>query len=120
MHYRLIAYFCAFFSRFGRFVKGQLTVSLYTDRGDRYSYMQCPKCSTEMLLKQRHETSIDYCPSCGGVWLDRGEIDKLIQVQSSYEDEHYKKYHYRNGDYDDYYYNNKYGRRGFFGDFFNF
>jgi Uncharacterized protein conserved in bacteria len=43
-----------------------------------------------MLLKQRHETSIDYCPSCGGVWLDRGEIDKLIQVQSSYEDEHNK------------------------------
>jgi Zn-finger nucleic acid-binding protein len=69
---------------------------------------------------QRYETSIDYCPSCRGVWLDRGEIDKIAQIQSSYEDEHYNKYHYRNGEYDDYYYNNKWGRRGFFGDLFNF
>ncbi|TLX88262.1 MAG: hypothetical protein E6L04_01225 [Thaumarchaeota archaeon] len=29
--------------------------------------MQCPKCSSELLLKQRYETSIDYCPSCGGL-----------------------------------------------------
>ena len=72
------------------------------------------------MLKQKYETSIDYCPYCGGVWLDRGEIDKLTQIQSSHEDEHYNKYHYRNGDYDDYYYNNRYGRRGFFGDLFNF
>ena len=73
-----------------------------------------------MQLMQRYETSIDYCPSCRGVWLDRGEIDKIAQIQSSYEDEHYNKYHYRNGEYDDYYYNNKWGRRGFFGDLFNF
>lgn len=92
--------------------------SLYNDRDDRYSDMQCPKCSTEMMLRQKYETSIDYCPSCGGVWLDKGEIDKIIEIQSRNEDEHYKKYHYRNGDYDDYYYNNKYGRRGFFGDLF--
>jgi uncharacterized protein len=52
--------------------------------------------------------------------LDKGEIDKIIQIQSRDEDEHYKKYHYRNGEYDDYYYNNKYGRRGFFGDLFYF
>lgn len=82
--------------------------------------MQCPKCSTEMMLRQRYETSIDYCPSCGGVWLDKGEIDKIIQIQRRDEDEHYNKYHYRNGDYDDYYYSNKYGRRGFFGDLFYF
>ena len=64
---------------------------------------------------------IDYCPSCKGVWLDRGEIDKIAQVQSTYEDEHYNNYHYRNGEYvDDYYYDNRRRRRGFFGDLFNF
>ena len=56
-----------------------MTRFLYIMRGDIYSDMECPKCSTEMMLKQKYETSIDYCPSCGGVWLDRGEIDKLIQ-----------------------------------------
>ena len=83
--------------------------------------MQCPKCSTQMQLMQRYESFIDYCPSCKGVWLDRGEIDKIAQIQSSYEDEHYNNYHYRNGEYvDDYYYDNRRRRRGFFGDLFNF
>jgi Zn-finger nucleic acid-binding protein len=68
---------------------------------------------------QRYEAFIDYCPSCKGVWLDRGEIDKIAQVQSSYEDEHYNQYHYRDGRYDDYY-NNRWGRRGFFGSLFDF
>jgi len=54
--------------------------------------------------------------------LDRGEIDKITQIHSAYEDDHYNKYHYRNGEYDDYYHNNndKWGRRGFFGDLFYF
>jgi len=73
-----------------------------------------------MMVRQKNETTIDYCPSCGGVWLDKGEIDKIIEIQSKYEDEHVKKYHYSDGDYDDYYYDNKYGRRGFFGDLFHF
>lgn len=84
--------------------------------------MQCPKCSIQMQQMQRYETSIDYCPSCRGVWLDRGEIDKITRIHSEYEDEHYNKYHYRNGEYDDYYHNNndKWGKRGFFGDLFYF
>ncbi len=82
--------------------------------------MICPKCSTQMQLVQRYEAFIDYCPSCKGVWLDRGEIDKIAQLQSNYEDEHYNRYHYRNGEYDDYYYNNRWGRRGFFGNLFDF
>jgi Zn-finger nucleic acid-binding protein len=73
-----------------------------------------------MQLMQRYEAFIDYCPSCKGVWLDRGEIDKIAQVQSSYEDEHYNQYHYRDGRYDDYYNNNRWGRRGFFGSLFDF
>jgi hypothetical protein len=82
--------------------------------------MICPKCSAQMQLLQRYEALIDYCPSCKGVWLDRGEIDKIAQIQSDYEDEHYNRYHYRDGVYDDYYYNNRWGRRGFFGSLFDF
>jgi len=46
---------------------------------------------------ERYEVDIDYCPSCKGVWLDRGEIDKIAKIQRSYEDKHYNKYHYREG-----------------------
>jgi Zn-finger nucleic acid-binding protein len=38
---------------------------------------------------QRYEVDIDYCPPCKGVWLDRGEIDKIAKIQSSYIDHHY-------------------------------
>ena len=84
--------------------------------------MQCPKCSAHMELMQRSEVDIDYCPSCMGVWLDRGEIDKIAKIQRSYEDRHYNKYHYREGGYndyyDDYYQDNRWRDRGFFGSLF--
>ena len=69
---------------------------------------------------QKYEVNIDYCPSCKGVWLDRGEIDKIAKIQGSYEDEHINQYHYSNGQYDDYYYNNRHRRRGLFDDLFYF
>ena len=70
---------------------------------------------------QKYEVNIDYCPSCKGVWLDRGEIDKIAQIQNNYEDQHINQYHYRNGEYDDYYYdNNRHRRRGLFEDLFYF
>ena len=41
--------------------------------------MTCPRCHTaEMNEKDRSGVKIDVCPSCRGVWLDRGELDKLI------------------------------------------
>lgn len=41
--------------------------------------MLCPVCTSEKLaLSERRGIEIDYCPSCRGVWLDRGELDKLI------------------------------------------
>ena len=72
---------------------------------------------------QRYEVDIDYCPSCKGVWLDRGEIDKIGKIQSRYVEQHYNKYHYRKREYDDddeNYYNNRRRRRGFLGDLFDF
>ncbi len=42
--------------------------------------MQCPVCTTERLvMADRQGIEIDYCPKCRGVWLDRGELDKIIE-----------------------------------------
>ena len=42
--------------------------------------MQCPTCKTVNLnMVFRDDIEIDYCPDCRGVWLDKGELDKLIQ-----------------------------------------
>jgi uncharacterized protein len=41
--------------------------------------MQCPVCAnTQLVMSERQGIEIDYCPQCRGVWLDRGELDKII------------------------------------------
>ncbi|MCB1328220.1 MAG: zf-TFIIB domain-containing protein [Maritimibacter sp.] len=40
--------------------------------------MKCPACDTQMDEHLRHGVRIDHCPTCGGVWLDKGELDHLI------------------------------------------
>ena len=85
--------------------------------------LQCPNCSAEMQLMQKYEVDIDYCPICKGVWLNRGEIDKIANIQNRYEDAHYQKYHYGQSDYDDYddgYSGGRRKNRGLFGDLFYF
>ena len=48
--------------------------------------MQCPVCpETTLMMSDRQGVEIDYCPKCRGVWLDRGELDKLIQLSSAAE-----------------------------------
>lgn len=43
--------------------------------------MKCPVCpDTTLLMSERQGVEIDYCPNCRGIWLDRGELDKLIQL----------------------------------------
>jgi Zn-finger nucleic acid-binding protein len=41
--------------------------------------MKCPVCDVDLLMSERQGVEIDYCPSCRGVWLDRGELDKIIE-----------------------------------------
>jgi uncharacterized protein len=41
--------------------------------------MQCPTDSTTLVMSERSGIEIDYCPQCRGVWLDRGELDKIIE-----------------------------------------
>lgn len=48
--------------------------------------MKCPVCSdTQLLMGERQGVEIDYCPACRGIWLDRGELDKLIERSSTQE-----------------------------------
>jgi Zn-finger nucleic acid-binding protein len=42
--------------------------------------MKCPVCpNSALVMTDRQGIEIDYCPSCRGVWLDRGELDKIIE-----------------------------------------
>ncbi|MGV3713830.1 TFIIB-type zinc ribbon-containing protein [Pseudolysinimonas sp.] len=41
--------------------------------------MQCPTDGTTLVMSDRNGIEIDYCPQCRGVWLDRGELDKIIE-----------------------------------------
>lgn len=40
--------------------------------------MKCPIDGTQLVMSDRQGVEIDYCPQCRGVWLDRGELDKII------------------------------------------
>jgi Zn-finger nucleic acid-binding protein len=72
--------------------------------------MQCPNDGVTLVMSERSGIEIDYCPTCRGVWLDRGELDKIIersfaqsapapapsydrrsQPQPGYQQGHYKK-----------------------------
>lgn len=42
--------------------------------------MKCPNCKdVNLVMSERQGVEIDYCPECRGVWLDRGELDKIIE-----------------------------------------
>ena len=41
--------------------------------------MVCPNCRVDLVMAERHGVEIDYCPKCRGVWLDRGELDKIVE-----------------------------------------
>ncbi len=68
--------------------------------------MKCPNCpEATLVMADRQGIEIDYCPNCRGVWLDRGELDKLIERSAttkptvdSYRKDHdndEKKYYYK-------------------------
>lgn len=45
--------------------------------------MQCPVCDVPLSISSREGVEIDFCPQCRGVWLDRGELDKVIERASA-------------------------------------
>ena len=45
--------------------------------------MKCPNCEETLIMTERQGIEIDYCPKCRGVWLDKGELDKIIERSAS-------------------------------------
>lgn len=109
--------------------------------------MQCPVCKVALVMSDRNGIEIDYCPQCRGVWLDRGELDKIIergsasapqgqpqqfqqapqfqqQPQQQYQ-QHHRDYddddddHHRKS-YDNHHGHKKHKKEGFLGDLFDF
>ncbi len=108
--------------------------------------MQCPHDQSVLVMSERKGIEIDYCPQCRGVWLDRGELDKIIErsleseiaaeargplppAPASYDERRYdeRRYDDRRYDekrYDDRRYDDGYRKRkkkdSFLGDLFDF
>lgn len=66
--------------------------------------MKCPNCNVNLVMSERQGVEIDYCPECRGVWLDRGELDKIIEKSAAAssapprrESEGYYKEQYKEG-----------------------
>ncbi len=64
--------------------------------------MKCPNCEETLVMTERQGVEIDYCPKCRGVWLDKGELDKIIEKSASQKQKQYEeKRKGRNDDDDD-------------------
>ena len=86
--------------------------------------MKCPQCNETLVMAERHGVEIDYCPACRGVWLDRGELDKIIERTAGFtsgeSSGHYPDNRYRQDNhYNSEYYKQK-KKKGFLSDFFDF
>jgi Zn-finger nucleic acid-binding protein len=82
--------------------------------------MKCPNCNVSLVMTERSGIEIDYCPDCRGVWLDRGELDKIIErsssnVNHSKQDNYFDKQRFSSDK--NYHYKKK---KGLFGDLFDF
>lgn len=106
--------------------------------------MKCPNCEETLVMTERQGVEIDYCPKCRGVWLDKGELDKIIERTADYNGPDKPStqqqqplspqqghgsgqgYYGGGGHHDDHHGGhhgdgyNKHGRRGFFGKMFDF
>ena len=58
--------------------------------------MKCPVCKdVTLLMSEKRGVEIDYCPECRGIWLDRGELDKLIEKEEkTYQEARGNNYEY--------------------------
>lgn len=99
--------------------------------------MQCPLCNVDLMMSERQGVEIDYCPKCRGIWLDRGELDKIIEKVDSrennqnysedktrynkeprdYQEKHYEEKYHKDNHYQQPY---KKKRGGFLGDLLDF
>ena len=87
--------------------------------------MKCPACNETLLMSEKNGIEIDYCPNCRGIWLDRGELDKIIERSADHysKKENYGKDYnqYGNRDRDnDYKRNSHYKKKSFLSEIFDF
>jgi len=86
--------------------------------------MKCPVCTeVNLVMTDRQGVEIDYCPECRGVWLDRGELDKIIersglQVQPPRQEERGSRQPYQ--EHHDHDYHKKKKHKGLLGELFDF
>ena len=90
--------------------------------------MKCPICNIPLMIADKQGVEIDYCPQCRGIWLDRGELEKIIERSQAfgfghnrYDDDHHDSHHdYKHDDH-----SHKHGyshnrKKGFLSDLFDF
>lgn len=85
--------------------------------------MKCPICEVDLVMSERQGMEIDYCPKCRGVWLDRGELDKIIEKSESEPTQampinnqnHNNSYHH-----DDHWHYKKHKKHSILGEIFDF
>lgn len=91
--------------------------------------MKCPNCNETLLMTERNNIEIDYCPSCRGVWLDKGELDKMLEyaAQNAIPFQGYQQYDSKPyNDYKDKHPHHQQGhqkphkKKSFLGDLFDF
>ncbi|MCO5315716.1 MAG: zf-TFIIB domain-containing protein [Solirubrobacterales bacterium] len=46
--------------------------------------LSCPKCGSSMRSYERNQVVVDQCSGCGGLFLDRGELERLVEAESSF------------------------------------
>jgi uncharacterized protein len=84
--------------------------------------MKCPHCEETLLMTDRQGIEIDYCPKCRGIWLDKGELEKIMERsgehysnRDNYEAD-FRKYHYGDKEY----HKHRHKKKSFLSDFFDF
>lgn len=86
--------------------------------------MKCPSCDETLLMSDKNGVEIDYCPNCRGIWLDRGELEKIMERSATHYskkenyDSDYKRYGY--GDHDSHKRHPHKKKESFLSNFFDF
>ncbi len=87
--------------------------------------MKCPNCNVNLVMSEKKGIEIDYCPECRGIWLDKGELDKIIEKsidfapQQNIDDSYNRNDYGYQKKYDDDYYKRR-RKKSFLGELFDF
>ena len=91
--------------------------------------MKCPHCNINLAMSNKQGVEIDYCPECRGIWLDRGELEKIIERSTqdygpshrsqAYNNDHHYEKSYNHG-HNDHHGDKRYRKKSFLEDIFDF